>query len=86
MESFKNSKKSETACPNFRPFKISVIQHAFPKIALIGYQTIAFILSFFRKVINKSNQIDSLKKAQDDPKICGKSKGSGAFEATTKYI
>ena len=45
----------------------AVVQHKFPKLALIGYQTMAFILSFFRNIVSKSNQIDSLKKAQDDP-------------------
>ena len=48
--------------------KDTVVQRAFPRIALIGYQTIVFILSFFRDGISKSNQIDSLKNAQDDPK------------------
>ena len=41
-----------------------VIQRAFPRIVLIGYQTIVFILSLFRNVISKSNQINSLKNAQ----------------------
>ena len=49
--------------------KDKVIQRAFQKIALIGYQKIAFILSFFRNVISKSNQKDSLKKAPDGQKI-----------------
>ena len=48
----------------------SVVQHAFPRIVLIGYQTIVFILSFFRNIITKSNQIDSLKNAQDDSLDC----------------
>ena len=48
--------------------KETLVQHAFPRIALIGYQTTAFILSFFRNVVSESNQIDSLKNAQDDPK------------------
>ena len=39
------------------------------KNTLIGYQIIAFILSFFRNVVRESNQIDSLKNAQDDPKV-----------------
>ena len=30
---------------------MSVIQRAFPRTSLIGYQTIAFILSFFRNII-----------------------------------
>ena len=46
---------------------ITLIHRAFPRIALIGSQTLAFILSFFRNVVNKSNQIDSLKNARDDP-------------------
>ena len=45
----------------------SVIQRTFPRIALIGSQTIAFILSFFRNVVIESNQIDFLKNARDDP-------------------
>ena len=40
-----------------------VVQRTFPRIALIGYQTIAFILSFFRNVVNKSNQ----KEMRDEP-------------------
>ena len=45
-----------------------VVQSEFPiRIDLIGYQTIVFILSFFRNFVSKSNQIDSLKNAQDDP-------------------
>ena len=48
---------------------IAVIQRAFPRIAFIEYQTIAFILSFFRNVVSESNQIDSLKNVQDDPFI-----------------
>ena len=36
---------------------LSILHSAFPKIVLIGYQTIAFMLSFFRNVISKSNQI-----------------------------
>ena len=47
--------------------KFPVVQRALLRIVLIGYQTIAFILSFFRIVVSKSNQIDSLKNAQDDP-------------------
>ena len=44
-------------------FSISsaVIQRVSPRTVLITYQTIVFILSLFRNVINKSNQIDSLK-------------------------
>ena len=38
-----------------------------------GYQTIAFVLSFFRSVVSKSKQIDSLKNEQDDPKFPMKS-------------
>ena len=45
---------------------ILVIHRAFPRIALIGYKTMAFIFSFFRNIISKSNQIDSLKNVQDD--------------------
>ena len=55
-----------------------VIQRAFPRIALIGYQTIiAFILPFFRNVVSESNQTDSSKNAQDDPnhKITGTRSG-----------
>ena len=33
----------------------SVVQRAFPTIALIGYRTIAFILSSLRNVISKSS-------------------------------
>ena len=51
---------------------IAVAQRAFPRIALIGYQTIASILSFFRNVVSESNQIDFFKIAQNDPIICGK--------------
>ena len=47
--------------------KVPVIQRAFQRIALIGYQTIVFILSFFRNVVNESNQKDSLQNAQDEP-------------------
>ena len=46
-----------------------VVQRVFSRIALIGYQTIAFILSFFRNVVSEYNQIDSLKNAQDDPNL-----------------
>ena len=49
--------------------KNPVAKRAFPRIALIGYQTIAFVLSFFRNVVSESKQKDSLKNAQDDPKI-----------------
>ena len=44
-------------------FSISsaVIQRVSPRTVLIAYQTIVFILSLFRNVINKCNQIDSLK-------------------------
>ena len=54
--------------------KNAVIQRAFPRTALIGYQTKAFILSFFRNVISESNQIDSLKNGQKYPKFCKKKK------------
>ena len=50
-------------------FKLGVIQRSFPRIVLIGYQKIGFILSFFRNVISKSNQIDSLKNAHKGPQI-----------------
>ena len=41
----------------------------FPRIASRWISNnIAFILSFFRNVVSESNQIDSLKNAQDDPK------------------
>ena len=45
--------------------KTLFFQRVFPRITLIGYQTI--ILSLFRKVVSKLNQLDSLKNAQDDP-------------------
>ena len=50
-------------------YHLAVVQHVFSRIVLIGYQTIAFKLSFFRNVISKSNQIDYLKNAQDDPHL-----------------
>ena len=40
----------------------------FPRIASRWISNnIAFILSFFRNVVSESNQINSLKNAQDDP-------------------
>ena len=45
-------------------YQNTFFQRVFPRIALIGYQTI--ILSLFRKVVSKLNQLDSLKNAQDD--------------------
>ena len=59
-------KKTETESQNQKNALLAVVQRTFPKIALTGYQTIAFILSFFRNVVSESNQIDSLKNAHDD--------------------
>ena len=50
---------------------IAIIQRPFPRIALIGYQIIAFILLFFRNVVSESNQIYSLKIPSIEGNNCG---------------
>ena len=45
----------------------------------LSLDIIAFILSFFRNVISKSSQIDSLKNAQDYPKKKVRKKGKTMF-------
>ena len=59
--------QNDTFQMSFSTWKYPVIQRAFPWISLIGYQTLAFILSFFRNISTESNQIGSLKNEQDDP-------------------